>query len=204
MKGLASPGVAGAWEGERVRLRAIEPADVDLLVDAEGDTDSSRSGWRVFPPRSSWSMTEWVEAASRADTDGDEFRLAVCSLDSGELVGTLSTHHCSPHAGTCSYAVSIFGWQQRRGFGRDAVVVVLRYLFGERRYQKCTVGVYDFNVASIAFHHALGFVTEGRVRRAHFVAGRHRDEVVLGLTAEEYAARWPYEDLDGPGGEAVR
>lgn len=68
---------------------------------------------------------------------------------------------------------------------------MLGYLFGERRYQKCTVGVYAFNEGSVAFHQALGFREEGRIRRAHFSAGRHWDEVVLGLTAEEYAERWP-------------
>jgi len=61
--------------------------------------------------------------------------------------------------------------------------------------------VYDFNGASLAFHRSLGFVDEGRIRRAHFVAGRHRDELVLGITAEEYAGRWPFEEVsDGDDG----
>jgi RimJ/RimL family protein N-acetyltransferase len=72
------------------------------------------------------------------------------------------------------------------------VVVVLRYLFGERRYQKCTVGVLDSNEASVALHCALGFAQEGRVRRVHFRAGRYHDELLFGITVEEFEQRWGF------------
>jgi RimJ/RimL family protein N-acetyltransferase len=183
--------VSGLWVGERIRLRAIEPADVDAFVANDADTDGARSGWRVFAPRSSWAATQWVEQATAVANDGDEFRLGIEALDGGELVGTLNTHSCNVVAGTFGYGLALFAWARRRGYGTEAIVMVMGYLFGERRYQKCTVGVYEFNDASLAFHAALGFQEEGRIRRAHFTAGRHWDEVVLGMTAEEYAARWP-------------
>jgi RimJ/RimL family protein N-acetyltransferase len=183
--------MSGLWEGQRARLRAIEPADVDAFIANDIDTEGARAGWRVFPPRSAWAASEWVDQATRAANDGDEFRLAIEAIETGELVGTLNTHSCDPVAGTCSYGIAVFPWARRQGFGADAIVVLLRYFFGERRYQKCTVGVYEFNDTSIAFHRALGFCEEGRIRRAHFSSGRHWDEVVLGITTEEYATRWP-------------
>jgi RimJ/RimL family protein N-acetyltransferase len=168
----------------------VEPTDVDAFVANDADAAGAQAGWRVFPPRSAWAAAQWVEQVTRASNDDDEFRLAIEALGSGELVGTLNTHGCDLAAGTCSYGIDVFAWARRQGYGTDAVVVLLRYLFGERRYQKCTIGVYEFNAASVAFHAALGFIVEGRVRRAHFSAGRHWDEIVLGLTSEEFAARW--------------
>lgn len=183
------------WQGERVRLRAVEPGDLAAFSADDADTDGARDGWRIFPPRSAWAAAAWVEQATEAANDGDELRLAIEALDSGDLVGSINTHSCDPSAGTCSYGIAVFGWARRQGYASDAVVVVLRYLFGERRYQKCTVGVAAFNDASIALHRSLGFAVEGRIRRAHFVAGRHFDEIVLGLTAEEYSARWPFPGM---------
>jgi len=185
---------AAGWEGERVRLRAIEPADLDAFVANDADAAGAQAGGRLFPPRSSSAAEQWIDQVTRASNDGDELRLAIEALASGEVVGTLNTERCDPVSGTCSYGIDVFAWARRQGFGRDAIVVVLRYLFGERRYQKCTVGVYEFNAGSIAFHRALGFVEEGRIRRAHFSGGRHWDEVVLGLTAEEFADRWGVAD----------
>jgi RimJ/RimL family protein N-acetyltransferase len=181
--------MSGPWTGERVRLRAPEPSDAEAFLAADDDGEGSRAGWRVFPPRNRWATEEWLRQASQ---DGDEFRVVVESLASSEVVGTLNTHSCDASAGSCSYGVTIWPWHRRCGFGSDAVVVVLRYLFGERRYQKCTVGVLAFNEPSLALHHALGFTEEGRVRRAHFRAGRHWDEVVFGITVEEFEERWGF------------
>jgi len=179
------------WEGERVRLQALEPGDVEVFTAADADTDGARAGWRVFPPRSSWAAGQWIEQATMATNDGDDFRVAIAALATGDVVGTLNTHSCDGAAGTCSYGIAVFPWQRRQGYASDAIVVVLRYLFGERRYQKCTVGVLAFNDASVALHESLGFQVEGRIRRARFVGGQHHDEIMLGLTVEEYAARWP-------------
>lgn len=179
-----------AWEGERVRLRAFESSDVDALMTADADTDTARLGWRVFPPRP-------VEAFEPKPHDGDDFRLAIESLASKELVGAITTHRCDPVHGTCMYGITVFPWAHRQGYGREAVVLVLRYLFGERRYQKCTVGVFGFNDASVAFHEALGFQHEGRLRRMWFAMGEHHDEVVMGITVEEFVRRW---GMSGPVG----
>jgi RimJ/RimL family protein N-acetyltransferase len=184
--------VTSLWEGRLVRLRAVEPADIDAFVAADADTDGAQAGWRVFAPRPLWAAEEWVAQAGRSANDGDEVRLAIESLAASEVVGTINTHTCDISAGTFSYGVAVFPWHRRQGYGSDAVVVMLRYLFGERRYQKCTIGVYEFNDVSIAMHLSLGFREEGRIRRAHYAAGRHWDEVVLGLTVEEYADRWPF------------
>ena len=186
-------GLTGSpWAGARVRLRAPDPADAEVFLAADDDGEGTRAGWRVFPPRARWAVEEWLRQGS---DDGDDFRVVVESLASGEVVGTLNTHGCDPVAGTCGYGVTIWPWHRRCGYASDAVVVALRYLFGERRYQKCTVGVIAFNDASIALHRSLGFREEGRIRRAHFRAGAHWDEIVYGLTVEEFAERFGFPPL---------
>jgi len=182
--------MASPWEGDRVRLRAVEPDDADALLAADEDGEGSRSGWRVWPPRSRWEVEEWIR--QRAGDDGDEVHLVVEAIDSKEVVGTLNTQQCDPAAGTFGYGVTIWPWHRRQGYASDAVVIVLRYLFGERRYQKCTVGVLDTNDASVALHRALGFTEEGRLRRVHFRAGRYHDEIVFGMTVEEFERRWGF------------
>jgi RimJ/RimL family protein N-acetyltransferase len=70
-------------------------------------------------------------------------------------------------------------------------VLVLRFMFGERRYQKCNNGAYAFNTASIALHEKLGFVQEGRRRRTALFGGEYHDEILFGLTVEEFTERHP-------------
>lgn len=61
-------------------------------------------------------------------------------------------------------------------------------MFGERRFQKCDVGIYAYNSASLRLHERLGFVMEGRRRRARFFAGEFHDLVLMGVTVGEFAA----------------
>ncbi len=169
--------LGASWSGSLVRLRAIEPADLSAFVEGDVDRLDRPAGWaRMFPPWSHWAAEEWIRQETEKSNDSDEFRVAIAAVGSGkELAGTLNTHRCDPVAGTCSYGIALFEWAHRQGYGREAVVLVLRYLFGERRYQKCTVGVYSFNPGSLAFHEALGFREEGRIRRAVLSAGALHD-----------------------------
>lgn len=86
----------------------------------------------------------------------------------------------NPTAGRFSYGIAIGHRHQRSGYASEAIVILLSFMFGERRYHKCEVGIYASNEASIALHHKLGFVDEGRLRDHEYFAGRHHDKALLG------------------------
>ena len=58
--------------------------------------------------------------------------------------------------------------------------------FRERRYQKVNPHVYSFNEPSLRLHERLGFQQEGRLRRMFFLEGVWVDDVIFGMTAEEF------------------
>jgi RimJ/RimL family protein N-acetyltransferase len=86
--------------------------------------------------------------------------------------------------------VTIAPDHHRKGYAREAIILGLGYMFGERRYQKCQVYVHDFNEASQALVSSIGFTLEGRLRRHDFFGGRYHDNLIFGLLAEEYFAAW--------------
>ena len=46
--------------------------------------------------------------------------------------------------------------------------------------------MYAFNEPSIKLHEKLEFMLEGRIRQAHFSSGSYHDELLYGMTAEEF------------------
>jgi RimJ/RimL family protein N-acetyltransferase len=78
-----------------------------------------------------------------------------------------------------------------KGYAKEAMLLMLRYMYHERRYQKCNLGVYAYNKRAIAFDRRLGFVDEGRLRRNQFTDGEYHDEILLGMTREEFDQRYP-------------
>lgn len=177
------------WQGRLVRLRAIEPADGAVIASHARDFEALLAGGGDFPfPTSAESARRWAEEEATRRVDGDQIHLAVETVE-GELVGGIGTHHLNARHGTFSYGVNIHRPFWRRGYAGEAVVLLLRHFFEERRYQKCNATVFSFNEGSIALHHRLGFTEEGRIRRAIYAHGGYHDELFFGITAEECRER---------------
>ena len=172
------------WQGKNIRLRALEPSDAVSFYAWDQDSDMGRYLDRVWQPVSLESQKRWTERAS-AQEPGDEF-FFVIENQAGEMVGSISTHHCDHRNGVFSYGVAVQADFQRRGYASEAIRMVLRYFFEEQRYQKANVEIHSDNNASAKLHEALGFQLEGRVRRSVFSGWQVLDNLLYGMTAEEF------------------
>jgi len=176
-----------AFQGELVRLRAVRESDWErYLADSESDSEAARLHSQIEIV-SGEAVRTWLREKA-AQTQGDERTWAIETLD-GELVGSINTGRCDARNGTFSYGLGIFREYWRRGYGRDAIRILLRVFFQELGYQKVNVAVYAFNAASQELHAQLGFSLEGQQRRMVYSGGRHHDELLYGLTAEEFRER---------------
>ncbi|WP_405925116.1 GNAT family N-acetyltransferase [Streptomyces sp. NBC_00035] len=172
------------WTGKRVRLRGIEPDDWTAFM--RFAVDEERLGDLLQPPRSAEGFRTWATEQATSNSDGECFRLAVEAVETGEIVGTVGSHHADPRAGWFEYGVTMGADHRRKGYAAEAVVTLLRFMFAERRYHKCLARVFAHNEASLALHRRLGFVEEGRLRDHVFFAGRYHDVVMLGMLADEF------------------
>lgn len=179
--------MSSIWVGDRVRLRGVEPEEWHLAMKFDEDTTVMRNADRLHPPRSKAGYRQWAEA-NAGKPDDDTFGIGIESLAEKQLVGGLTTDGVDKNAGVFSYGITIGAEFQGRGYASEAIILLLRYMFGERRFQKCDVGIYAYNTASLKLHTKLGFVEEGQRRRSQFFAGEYHDVVLMGITIEEYAA----------------
>lgn len=176
------------WQGERVKLRAIEPSDWETFWLWDQDSEMQRMVDRLYPPRSQEAQRQWAMNKATEKLEGDSYFFVVENLD-GEVIGCINPNNCDPRNGTFRYGVAIRREHWRKGYASEAITIVLRYYFQELRYQKATIPVYSFNNASIRLHEHLGFQLEGRLRRIIYTQGQFFDELFFGMTAEEFSQR---------------
>ncbi len=176
------------WEGSKVRLRPIMPCDWEKFHENDMDTEVSRLCDAVHKPRSPEGTRLWAERSANEQAEGDNARFAIETL-AGELIGSINAHSCDPKNGTFKYGLGIFRNHWRRGYGSEAIMILLQYYFHELRYQKATAHVYAFNNGSIQLHGSLGFQHEGRLRRMVYTQGQYFDEILFGMTKEEFDCR---------------
>ncbi len=175
------------FEGKRVRLRAVEPSDWEQHQQWDQDTDNGKMTDEIWFPRSTVGTREWAEREARRGAENDNFRFQIETLDR-VLVGTIDTHDCNLRCGTFSYGLGIMAQARRKGYASEAIWLVMRHFFHERRYQKCNCVTYSFNEASIKLHERLGFMLEGRLRRVNYTGGEYHDALCFGMTKEEFEA----------------
>ncbi|MFG2604634.1 GNAT family N-acetyltransferase [Streptomyces sp. NPDC048514] len=179
--------MASSWTGRRVRLRAVEPDDWTAFMGFADD--DGRRGSRLNLPRSAEDYRAWAKEQSVATCDDDRFRLVVEATATGEPVGTVGSHRTGPRSGWFEFDVTIGAGHRRKGYAAESAVLLMRFMFAERRYHKCLGAIFAHNEASLALTRGLGFTEEGRFREHVFFAGRYHDLVMMGMLAGEFDQR---------------
>lgn len=177
------------WQGEKVRLRPLRLEDAEDAFAGMLDSPTRRDlQLGVELPTSleglRASLEKWVGCK---ESDG-AIVFTIETLD-GVSVGGISLHSRDRKNGVFSFGVNVDRAHRREGYAEDAVQILLRYGFRERRFQKCNSACVHTNAASIALHKKLGFDEEGRVRRRWFYDGQYHDDLLFGMTVEEFEAR---------------
>ena len=177
------------WQGENVRLRAVEPEDWKVFEQWNLDSESARSSYFIPFPQSSADLQRMANAAALGRGENDVFHWMIENAE-GEAVGTLNTHDVERRNGTFRHGIAVRREYWGKGYAGEAIRLELDYYFNELRYQKCTVGIYWFNTQSLRLHEKLGFKLEGRERRMIYTNGEYFDNLIMGITVEEYLALW--------------
>ncbi|MFB9904114.1 GNAT family N-acetyltransferase [Allokutzneria oryzae] len=173
-----------SWLGRKVRLRAVEAADRRTL--AGFDRDSARD----HPPQVG-GYRHWAAHRAGVADSGDTAQFAIEALHGRMLVGSMWSIQADPRSDRFSYGIGIGPRHRRCGYAADAITVLLAHMFGQRRYRKCEVSIHGGNLASLSLHGVLGFREEDRVRDTEVLRGRINYLVLMGITADEFAARNP-------------
>lgn len=178
------------FEGSLIRLRAFQPGDAEIILRHLQDSEISRRDSYIDWPQSLEDVQQQLEKMDKPGQKDDK-NLIIETLD-GLVVGGVNVQLTDPKNGTFSIGIGLgdrSAWG--KGYAKEAMLLVLRHMYHERRYQKCNIGVYAFNQRALGLYQRLGFIEEGRLRRVYFTNGEHHDEVLLGQTREEFDALFP-------------
>ncbi len=173
------------WQGEKTRLRPwrMEDAELRFRASLDSPTLALHEDGIVLPSSVELQQT-WLEKRAGFKDDA-MLRFAMENLE-GVTVGWITLHSRDQKNGTFGFGVAVYRAHRGQGYAMDAARIILKYGFWEQRYQKCNSNCVHTNAASIRLHEKLGFMQEGRIRRNAFSDGQYLDEVLFGLTREEF------------------
>lgn len=177
------------WQGKLIRLRPMHIDDVDLwLSDEQSDSEGVRflnSG--ITLPRSEHDARQFAKEFAEFNNKEERLMFSIETLQ-GQLVGGINIHSMDHKNGTFETGSRLYQAYRGQGYFFDAKIIVLRYAFHELRFQKYNLHTMETNEAMISHAQRLGCQAEGRVRRDIYTNGRYYDELIFGLTREEFDA----------------
>lgn len=173
------------FRGRLVRLCAPRSDDADDLSrwSEDGayrrlaDTDAPRP----MPPE------HFRERDDSLGSDPDNFEFRIRTVADDRLLGFVAVvgiEWANRHGWV---AIGIGDPEdRRRGYGLEAMALVLRYAFHELGLHRVSLDVIADNRAAIALYERLGFREEGRLRERVLRDGAMSDLVYMGLLRREW------------------
>ena len=176
--------------GKLVRLKAENPEEQSkLFVDWIHDSEY----WRLSAnmPHFPWTqdgVKKHIEKELEKDDPRNVF-FAIHKLDDDRIIGDIGLDGISYNHGNTYVGIGI-GEREYwgKGYGTDAMNVILRYAFTELNLHRVSLTVFEYNPRGIRSYEKCGFRVEGHAREVMHREGRRWDIIHMGVLREEWQA----------------
>jgi RimJ/RimL family protein N-acetyltransferase len=178
------------FRGKLVRLTAEDPQTF-----AEADSRWSRDSeyWRLLDcdpsyPRSARLVKERIEK-NLAQDQPEFLHFMIRKLEDNRVIGEIGLDGISWTHREAFVGIGIGERDQwGKGYGTDAMRLILRFGFSEMNLMRISLDVFEYNLRAIRSYEKIGFVHEGRLRGALRRDGSRYDMLYMGITREEWRA----------------
>ena len=176
-------------EGETVELRRHARANYGLYAKWYGDPEIWHlTSWAPSPLERS-AVEKLFEDRELSPVD-DSFAIHV--KDDDEPVGVISLMNISDTNESAELSIIVGHPDDRhRGYGTEAIGLLLGYAFEELKLNRVGLSAFDFNGEAIAAYEKLGFVVEGSHRQAIKRYSGFHDAILMSILKNEWQAGAP-------------
>lgn len=178
------------FETKRIKLRKMIESDIVLYNQWSNDTDVTQN---TYPNLDCFTLDDtkkFYEKVSQSKT------FIIESLEENQAIGITSFIGHDEFNHHAEFIIDIGDKKSwGKGYGKEAVLLMLKYGFEELNFHRLQLRVFSFNERAINLYKTLGFLEEGRSREALFRFGKWHDVVMMGMLQNEYFAQvTPSED----------
>lgn len=147
-------------QNEAIRLRALEPADADILYQWENNPKV----WKVshtLTPFSKKVLQDYVQSVQDIYADR-QLRLMICLPESDKPIGTIDLFEFEPFHQRAGVGILIAADEHRRqGYAEAALRLLIDYGFNTLQLQQLYANIAVSNAVSIGLFEKCGFNITG-------------------------------------------
>jgi len=164
-----------------VELRRAKPPDADFVLELLADDDVRQ----FLGPRTAAAREEVVEEIERSLSEPESFGRFLIQVD-GEPAGMLGFHIVNERSRIARLErLAVHPAFRGRRLADEAARLFQRLLLEELGFHRLELEIYAFNQRACAHAERVGFVCEGRKRKAYLKDGEWVDTVLYAVLPED-------------------
>ena len=144
----------------KIRFRALEPDDIDLLYEWENDAEI----WEVsntYEPFSKYVLAKYIKESQRDIYESKQVRMIIETIE-GKAVGAIDLFDFDPFHFRAGVGILIHDAKDRKmGYANDALQLLCRYANSYLRLHQLFANITADNLASIQLFRNNGFELTG-------------------------------------------
>ncbi|APB70535.2 N-acetyltransferase [Paenibacillus polymyxa] len=176
--------IENLFYGERIKLAAVREEDAEVMFKWGEDAKYLRN---VDTDLALPYTLKQMESEGSPSSNEVYFRLRTLADD--VLIGFVAIHGIEWNNRSGQLAIGIGNTDYRgKGFGAEAVGLILRYAFYELNLNRVGLDVIEYNTQAIRTYEKAGFQLEGRVRSAVLRDGNSYDRIMMGILYSEWSS----------------
>lgn len=175
------------YYGELVCLRAVEPADLDILIEHFNKLELRRF-LGVPIPRSRHYLELWMGKRGSSDPWIDGLlELSILDKHTGEFLGFVHLEDIKKPHSRAEFGISILNPDYlSKGYGTDAIRVILWVGFNILGLHSIYLDTMVYNERAIHVYEKVGFKRVGVLRESEFLDGEFIDLLYMDILRDEF------------------
>jgi RimJ/RimL family protein N-acetyltransferase len=171
--------------GKSVRLAALSKDDLPTFSRWYEDAGFSRLLDAV--PAAPKSVEQWEKWLEETEEDKDSFIFSIRLTQGDVLIGYLELDGILWNHRNCWIGIGLGDRKNwGKGYGREAMELVLKFAFHELNLHRVQLSVFDYNQRAMNLYEELGFTKEGVFREHLERDGQRFDMHLYGLLRNEW------------------
>ena len=174
---------SGFLIGKRVYLRALEKEDLICIQKWSNDPEIRKLTGEV----ASMGQADADKFLERAYNDKTREWFVIIIKENERLIGEAGLLRMF-HAWRTTDISIIIGEKDAwgKGYGTEAILLLLDYAFRRLNFHRVAIGVVGFNEKAIRFWEKIGFKKEGIQRDGYYYKHKYHDFVMMSILEDEF------------------
>lgn len=175
------------FEGETVYLSPVNIEDHEIYC---AWINSMEVSVRLGNGAEAYSLETEKHALETLSKNINSYNFAIILKKNDQLIGNVSLFKINKTHQEATLGIFIGEKENRgKGYGREAIELILDYGFSFLNLHNIMLNVFDFNEDAVRLYEKIGFRVFGRRSEVHYLDGKRHDQLFMEILKKDFTKK---------------